>query len=193
MPSNEELECWLLAVAQGADRQAFARLFEHFAPRVKGFMLRGGCAPDLAEEIAQETLVAVWRKAALFRPERAGVSTWVFTIARNLRIDLHRRKAVGLDDSAELDLEALDLDQATDGASASEGPEQQLWLGQVSQRVRAAMAQLPEEQAQVVRLSFFEEQAHSEIAKVLGLPLGTVKSRMRLAVSQLRRLLGELQ
>lgn len=188
MPSNEELECWMLAVAQGADRRAFACLFEHFAPRVKSFMMRSGCAADIAEEIAQETLVAVWRKAALFKPGQAAVSTWVFTVARNMRIDLHRRQA-GVVELGEPDLEALEHE-----ADAAPGrPDEQLWSGQRSQRVRDALAQLPEEQAQVMRLSFFEEQAHGEIARVLGLPLGTVKSRIRLAVAQLRRLLGELQ
>jgi RNA polymerase sigma-70 factor (ECF subfamily) len=188
MPSNEELERWMLAVAQGADRQAFACLFEHFAPRIKGFMLRGGCAPTLAEEIAQEALVTVWRKAALYRPGQAAVSTWVYTIARNLRIDLHRRQA-GVVELDEPVLQALEHE----ADAAPERPEEQLWSGQLQQRVRQALAQLPAEQAQVVRLSFFEEQAHGEIARMLGLPLGTVKSRIRLAVAQLRRLLGELQ
>jgi RNA polymerase sigma-70 factor (ECF subfamily) len=188
MPSHEDLEHWLLAVAQNADRQAFARLFEHFAPRIKGFMLRGGCTPDLAEEIAQEALVTLWRKAALFRPGQAGVSTWVFTIARNLRIDLHRRQA-GVPSRGAVDVEGL----PEEPADATDQPEERASSAQRSRRVREAMMRLPDEQAQVVRLSFFEDHPHAEIAKTLGLPLGTVKSRMRLAVGQLRKSLGEFE
>ncbi len=188
MPSNEELECWLDAVAQRADRQAFARLFEHYAPRVKGFMLRAGCAPELAEDIAQETLVAVWRKASQFRRDQAGVSTWIFTIARNLRIDMHRRRMTQ-PEAAEVDL----ADIQDDMPATEPRPEEQLWSGQLAHRVRDAMAQLPEEQAVVVRMSFFEEHPHAEIARALGWPLGTVKSRIRLAVGQLRRLLGDFE
>jgi RNA polymerase sigma-70 factor (ECF subfamily) len=188
MPSNEELERLLLAVAAGADRQAFARLFAHCAPRVKGFMLRAGCSEALAEDIAQETMVAVWRKAALFKPGQASVSTWVFAIARNLRIDLHRRQGVQ-GDAVELDLERLE----TDGPEAPERPEAQFAAGQRSDRVRAALTQLPADQVAVLQLSFFEEQAHAEIARTLDIPLGTVKSRIRLAVAQLRRLLGDFQ
>lgn len=191
MPSNEELERWVLAVAQEADRQAFARLFSHYAPRVKGFMLRAGCSPELAEDVAQEALVAVWRKAGLFKPGQASVSTWVFTIARNLRIDLHRRHAAqgGATTASELDLERLE----DAPAPASSAPDELVLSEQRIERVREAMAQLPAEQAVVVRLSFFEEHAHAEIARTLNLPLGTVKSRIRLAVGQLRRLLGDFE
>lgn len=188
MPSHEDLERWVLAVAQDADRQAFTRLFEHFAPRIKGFMLRGGCSAELAEEIAQETGVALWRKAALFKPGQASVSTWVFTIARNLRIDLHRRQP----DAAPLSEEDQERWLAQD-APATDRPEERAAAQQQLQRVREAMMQLPEEQALVVRLSFFEDHPHAEISRALDIPLGTVKSRMRLAAVQLRRLLGDFE
>lgn len=188
MPPTEELERLLRAVAREEDRTAFARLFEHFAPRIKGFMMGAGCDAALAEEIAQDTLVTVWHKAALFDPRHAAVSTWVFTIARNRRIDLHRRRSGGVQvaDTDGRDLENEILDPA-------DRPEEQLWASQQSQRVRDALAALPAEQALIVRMSFFEENPHAEIARALGIPLGTVKSRIRLAVGQLRRLLDELR
>ncbi|HEX4509840.1 MAG TPA: sigma-70 family RNA polymerase sigma factor [Burkholderiaceae bacterium] len=188
MASKEELEGWILDVALRADRQAFAGLFKHYAPRIKSFMLRGGCAPEQAEEIAQETLVTLWHKARQFDAGRASLSTWIFTIARHQRIDLHRRRASAVDT---VELDAEHVPEAADEASGR--PDELLGTGQRSRRVRSALAQLPDEQALVLRLSFFEDQPHAEIARTLALPLGTVKSRIRLAVGQLRRLLGELE
>lgn len=177
----------MLAVARRADQQAFACLFRHFAPRVKGFMLRAGCEPDLAEAIAQETLVTVWRKAALFSPAQAAVSTWVFTIARNLRIDLYRRRD-RLFDTVEQD---IDLAEGT--APSTDSPIERAWCEERSRRIREALALLSAEQAMVVRMSFFEDYPHAQIAHALNLPLGTVKSRIRLAVDRLRRLLNDIE
>src|SRR5512143_2661857 len=95
MPTDDEIKAWMRAVAEAADRPAFAALFRHFAPRIKGFLVRGGANEALAEELTQETMVVVWRRAASFDPARAQVSTWLYTIARNLRIDQHRRSAGG--------------------------------------------------------------------------------------------------
>ena len=188
MPANDELEAWLLAVAQRADRQAFSCLFLHYAPRIKGFMLRAGCPADLADEIAQETLVVLWRKAAQFDPTRAAVSTWVFTIARNIRIDMHRRQH-GAGEAVEFDPAQLDGDTESRG----DGPDDLLSTSQRARRLREAIARLPDEQALVLRLSFLEEHPHAQIARALDLPLGTVKSRIRLAVGRLRDLLNEFE
>lgn len=172
------------AVAASHDRAAFAALFAHFAPRVKSFMLRSGASEASAEEVAQDTLLAVWRKAALFDPESAGASAWIFTIARNLRIDaIRREKRSGARDAGD------DVDQRIDDAPA---PDALLVSSQSEQRVRAALAQLSDEQMRVVALSFFEEKAHGEIAALLQIPLGTVKSRLRLAMNRLRALLDDL-
>ena len=181
MPSPEELNAWMGAVAQAGDRQAFAALFKHFAPRVKGFLMRSGTAPERAEELAQETMVQLWRRAESFDPARAALSTWVFTIARNLRID-HLRRTGG--DPCEGE-QPWGADQQP--ADAHLPPEELLLAAQREQGVRRALAELPPEQAVVLRLSFFEEQPHAVIARDLGIPLGTVKSRIRLAVAQLRR------
>jgi RNA polymerase sigma-70 factor (ECF subfamily) len=172
------------AVARHQDRAAFARLFGHFAPRVKTFMLRSGAGEAAAEELAQETLLAVWRKAALFDPSSGGAAAWIFTIARNLRIDAVRRDRRGrAHETSDIDAEFLVDDRPH--------PDSALAASQADERVRAALAALPAEQMRCIELSFYQEKAHAEIARLLEIPLGTVKSRLRLAMDHLRGLLGE--
>ena len=170
-------------VASEGDREAFKRLFEHFAPRIKGLMLKAGCSPDDAEEIAQNTMIAVWRKAKQFDPATAGAPAWIFTIARNLRIDSFRRK--------------VRTERLQTGAEPPDEPDQAetadvlISRGQDAARIASAIRQLSAEQSMVVRLSFIEERPHPEIASTLGIPLGTVKSRIRLAMNRLRDILDE--
>jgi RNA polymerase sigma-70 factor (ECF subfamily) len=172
-------------VAAQQDRTAFSELFEYFAPRIKAFMLRSGASETNAEELAQETMLTVWRKASLFDPSSSGAAAWIFTIARNLRIDAHRRKQRGeAGERPDVDLE-FEMDHAP-------LPDSKLETIQTEERVRAALSQLPDDQIRVVELSFFEEKAHAEIAQMLDIPLGTVKSRLRLAMVRLRNLLSEL-
>ncbi|OUM02339.1 sigma-70 family RNA polymerase sigma factor [Variovorax sp. JS1663] len=185
VPTTEELNGWLRAVAAAADRQAFAALFKHFAPRVKAYLMLCGTSEALAEELTQETMVSVWRKAAMFDPVRAGASTWVFTIARNLRVDYLRRQGNHL-----LADEGQQAEQLPDPLPSLD---EQVLAREREARVRGAMSRLSEEQAQILRLSFFEEHPHARIAQELGLPLGTVKSRVRLAIGRLRRLLEGLE
>ncbi len=168
------------AIADRGDREAFALLFNHFAPRVKGYLLRMGTDSEVAEDLAQETLLTVWRRAASFDPARAAASTWIFTIARNLRVDVARRERRPL--------------PGEDWAEARQGPmrpDAGLAAVQEELRVATAIATLPAEQLQVVRLAFFSDKPHSEIASDLSLPLGTVKSRLRLAMAKLRALLED--
>lgn len=189
MPTNDELNEWMSAVAASADRQAFAALFKHFAPRVKGYLVRSGCNPELAEELTQETMVLLWRRASTYDASRAALSTWLFTIARNARIDQHRRRQVAADGHADsADPWEEDL-QAGDGPLP---PDEMVLAAQRERGVHRALAELPPEQALVLRLSYFEERPHARIAEELGIPLGTVKSRIRLAVAQLRRLLDAI-
>ena len=185
LPSGDDLAALVVAVAQRQDRVAFAVLFKHYAPRVKSYLMRGGAPADAADEIVQETMVAVWRRAERYDPAKAGVSTWIYTIARNLRIDRHRRSHA-LD--AALDADA-DLDAAP--AEAAERPDERLHAAEREARVRAALAELSPEQAEVLQLSFFEEHPHAQIAARLGIPLGTAKSRVRRALLRLRQLLGD--
>jgi RNA polymerase sigma-70 factor (ECF subfamily) len=174
------------AVAQRQDRTAFAVLFSHFAPRVKTFMLRSGASPGVAEDLAQETLIAVWRKAALFDPASNGAAAWIFTIARNLRIDALRREGRG----SARETAAVDAEFQIDEAPQAD---EVLAAAQSETLVRAALAELPKDQMQVIELSFYQDKAHAEIAQILEIPLGTVKSRLRLAMKRLRGLLGEPQ
>ena len=170
----------LLAVAQG-DRAAFAALFAHFAPRLKAWLMHSGSSEVQAEELVQEAMVKVWRKGAQFDPAQAGASTWIFTIARNLRVDQLRRQGQptqGLDDAM--------LDGLVDPTAL---PDEALHTQRRERLVRAALAGLTDEQVQVIRLSYFDDQPHARIAEVLGIPLGTVKSRIRLALIHLRRLI----
>ena len=181
MPQASEWNVLLGRVAADRDRAAFAALFAHFAPRVKAYLLRLGASPALAEDLAQEALLNLWRKAHLFDPAKASAATWLFTIARNLRIDAIRREK-----RPELEPEDF-LPQPE--AAADDG----LALADEENRLRAALKDLPADQIQVVELSFFADKPHSEIAEALGIPLGTVKSRLRLAMARLKRVLGEAE
>ena len=176
----DELKGLMAAVARDRDKSAYGRLFQYFAPRIVGFMERNGAGGTDAEEIAQDTMVTVWRKAELYDPAQAAVSTWIFTIARNLRVDMARRAT-----------------RQRNGAAAMGEPETQLVESAETQalavereiKVREALDKLSREQATVLRLSFFSEKPHAEIARELGIPLGTVKSRVRLAMAKIRPLL----
>jgi RNA polymerase sigma factor (sigma-70 family) len=170
-------------VASHGDRDAFKALFEYFAPRIKGFLLRTGCGVEEAEDVAQNTLIAVWRKAGQFDPTTTGAAAWIFTIARNLRIDSARRAARDgrLGQDVELEYEP-DPSEPADSAMSR---------AQDAARMTAAIEKLSAEQSRVIRMSFIEERPHTEIAAALGIPLGTVKSRIRLAMSRLRDLLDE--
>ncbi len=169
-------------IADHSDRAAFATLFAHFAPRLKSYMRRLGAADGLAEDLAQETMLAVWRKASLFDPARAGAATWVFTIARNLRIDALRR---------ERPTEALPPEAERPEIETAPGAEAELITAERDRTLRVALAVLPPEQAQLVQLAFYEDKPHREIERVLGIPLGTVKSRLRMAMQRLRAALEE--
>lgn len=171
----------LEAVAIDRDKSAFAELFEYYAPRVKSYLIRLGSDAGVADELAQEALLSVWRKAHLFDKRKASAGTWIFTIARNLRIDALRRE-----NRPELDPEdpALvpEAERPADDAVAS---------AQTGEQIRLALKTLPSEQVEVVRLSFYEEMSHSAIAEQLDIPLGTVKSRLRLACGRIRKLLED--
>jgi RNA polymerase sigma-70 factor, ECF subfamily len=180
-PTAEILQSWLRAVAERQDRDAFARLHRHFAPRLAGFLARSGLSQAQAEDIIQDTMLAVWRKAALYDRSQGGVSTWVFVIARNLRIDHRRRKANR--DTLPLD----DWDQIDEGPSG----EDMLLSGERESRVRSALAQLTPEQAQALQQAYFADKPQSAIARDLGVPLGTVKSRVRLALARMRKILED--
>jgi RNA polymerase sigma-70 factor (ECF subfamily) len=172
----------LARVAAAKDRAAFAALFDHFAPRVKSFMMRKGASSEQAEDLVQETMIAVWSKAALYVPARGSVTTWIFTIARNLRIDRLRRERAS---------QFTDLDDY-DAPSDDPGQDEALRRLQEDGAVARALAQIPSEQRELLLLSYVEDLPQSEIAARLQIPLGTVKSRMRLAYRRLKKMLETL-
>jgi len=184
VPPDEDMAALVRAVATRGDRQAFAVLFKHFAPRVASYLRRGGMPAASAEDLAQEAMAILWRKSASYDPARGGVATWIFTIARNLRIDRHRRD--GTSGWSFIDGEDAERPDHPDPAAS---PEERLAERQREARVRTALRGLSKEQVQVLQLSYFSDSPHSEIARELGIPLGTVKSRIRRALITLRRLI----
>jgi RNA polymerase sigma factor (sigma-70 family) len=175
----ESLEAQLVRVGASKDREAFAALFQYFAPRLKSYMLKHGAGEAAAEEIVQNTFITIWEKAAGFDPKKAAASTWVFTIARNKRIDaLRREKYIEVD----VDDPALQL--------AAEEKEENYADVEDVDKLNAALATLPDEQKKLLRMAFYEDKSHSDIAKETKIPLGTVKSRLRLAMEKLR---GKMQ
>jgi len=177
MTEQTDRKDWLAeitAIRDRQDQQAFAALFRHFAPRVKGFLMKSGARPDVAEEVAQDVMATLWRKAALFDAARASVSTWIFTIARNRLIDRIRK---------ERRPEPEDLGW---GPEPEPDQEEALGLAQDTERLGEALAALPEKQRRLIERAYFGDLSHSEIAAETGLPLGTIKSRIRLALDRLR-------
>ncbi len=171
----------VVAVGASRDREAFAELFGYFAPRIKAYLLRRGAAPAEAEELAQEAMIMVWRRAQTFDPAKSAASTWIFTIARNKRIDALRREK-----RPDYDPEDPSLAPAVPPAA-----DRAVEVTQQAGRLAEAIAGLPEEQAALVRMAYFEDKAHGQIAAETALPLGTVKSRLRLAMGRLRKALAE--
>ena len=175
--AERERFCDLLdAVAVRQDRQAYSELFAYYAPRVKSYLMRLGADGGSAEEIGQDVMVTVWRKAELFDRKQASVSTWIFRIARNRRIDVFRRAK-----KPELDPEEPMI--LPSGVAA---PEDRLEAMETEARVRDALKDLPEEQLAMLKLAFYEGLSHREIAEKLDVPLGTVKSRIRLAFLKMK-------
>ena len=181
-------EALIARIAGARDRQAYAILFARFAPKLKAFAMGQGMTAAEAEDLAQDALLNVWRKAQLFDASKATAVTWIYSIARNLRIDA-ARKAKRVKDLPE-DLWQDDMEKPADDA---------LVLAQSAATLKDMLATLPEDQMTILRLSFYEDLSHGDIAKALSIPLGTVKSRLRLAMTRLRgsfglaRLTGEAQ
>jgi len=168
-------------IASNRDRSAFTALFELYGPRLKSYLMRQGTDEAVAEELVQEVMLTAWRRAESFDPRLASLSTWLFTIARNKRIDFLRRvkrPEVLVDDPA-FQPELVESVEATYEAAAD------------GDRLRLALKGLPPEQAELLKLAYYEDKSHSAIAAERQLPLGTVKSRIRLALQRLRGIIGE--
>jgi RNA polymerase sigma factor (sigma-70 family) len=170
-----------VAVARNRDQTAFSELFDFFAPRLKSFLMRQNAGVAEAEEVVQEVMVILRQKAHLYDPEKSSLSTWLFRIARNRRIDVARRQRNG----------TLDAHEPLLLPTAPPAPDDVIESEDREQIVRIALAKLPMEQVTLIQMAFFFGQSHSEISAATGLPLGTVKSRIRLAFGKLRALLEE--
>lgn len=176
--ANEDWVALMVRVRDDQDRVAFARLFRHFAPRVKAFLMRSGASETLAEECTQDVMATLWTKAQMFDPARASVSTWIFTIARNKKIDALRK------------LRRPEPEDLPWGPEAEPDQADAMALRQESDRLKTAIKALPEKQRELIERAYFGDLSHSEIAEITGLPLGTIKSRIRLALERLRHAMG---
>lgn len=164
----------LTRISTTQDQTAFAELFAHFAPRVKAFLMKSGADASMAEECTQDVMATIWRKAHLFDPSRASAATWIYTVARNRRIDYLRRQRRP---------EPEDLPW---GPEAEPDQADVLMLQQESEQLRVALSNLPENQRELIERAYFGDKSHREISVETGLPLGTIKSRIRLALDRLR-------
>ena len=176
--NDVDLGNFLKDIGENQDKLAFSNIFKYFAPRLKSYFVKIGCSETQAEEIIQEVMIAVWTKSNTYDREKSSVSTWIYTIAKNKRIDKIRKEkkhnTVESDESLEIPVPSKQ--------------EQQILSTEVSEKIRYSLKFLPNEQAELLKLSYFYEKTHSDIAKDLSLPLGTVKSRIRLALSKMRNL-----
>jgi RNA polymerase sigma-70 factor (ECF subfamily) len=173
---------FIVAIATRQDREAFEKVFLHFAPRVKAMLIKLGTTAELADDLAQETMLAVWRKADRFDPSTSAVAAWIYTIARNLRIDAIRkvRPSTTL---AEVGHEAWEDDAPR--------PDEIVQARDDFARVRKALAALPLDQADAIRSAYYLDMSQAETASAIDTPLGTVKSRVRLALKRLRALMDD--
>jgi len=175
---DDEWSQCLQIIAEKQDRAAFARLFKHFAPLVKAFAMSGSpLAAAHADELVQEVMLKVWQKAGGFNPRKAAASTWIYTIARNCRTDMYRR------------LQKFDTPLAAEDIWVEQEEEEPFVTVQQrrnADRVKEMLKELPMEQSQILAKVYMEGKSHSEVAEDLQLPLGTVKSRVRLAMQKLQ-------
>lgn len=182
IPQHSEQTIWMLAVRDKRDKAAFGRLFDHYAPRLKGFIMRAGAPAGQAEDIVQDVMLTIWRKAHLFDPERAQVASWIYQIARNRQIDVLRKEARPMP-------EALKAEEPEHEPDAG----QVVALDQEVKKLREALARLAPAQREIIEKAYLGELTHTDIRNVTGLPLGTIKSRIRLGLERLRHELKELE
>lgn len=171
----------MLAVRDRRDREAFGRLFDYFGPRLKAMLMRSGLRDGTAEDVVQDVMLSVWHKAEQFDPHRADAAAWIYRIARNRQIDLIRRRS------------PPEPDVVAEPESEEPDPSQMVALEQEASRLREAIEKLAPAQRVILAQAFFEDLPHSEISRLTRLPLGTVKSRIRLGLERLRHELRDLK
>ena len=195
LPPSTESAHWnqlLTSLGQQHDKQQFIALYEHFAPKVKAYLLRFTSVDAQAEELAQETLLQVWRKAHLYDASKAAASTWIFCLARNIWIDLQRSAKQRIEQNLDFydDLSLLQEQQTVQESGGIDEPEAANLAQRSKQQIAQLLRGLPVLQAQLVYKSYLEGKSHSEIAADLEIPIGSVKSGLRLAFKKLQQSLG---
>ena len=172
----------LIALVARGDESALAELYDRVGRVAYGLAFRVLRDDRLAEDAVQEAFLGVWRTAAGFRPERAKASTWILTLVHRRAVDLVRREERRRADP---------LDDETRDAATSESAEDSAWLGFERERVQTALKQLPDAQREVIEVAYYGGYSQSELAERLGVPLGTIKSRMFAGLARLRELLDD--
>ena len=176
--NDEDLTLCVELIGKNQDKLAFNSIFRYFAPRLKSFLVKAGSTDSQAEEVIQEVMIAVWTKSSTYDSSKSSVSTWIYTIARNKRIDkIRKEKRHYLSESDE------GLEIPVDSTQ-----EKEIFASQVSNSLKKYMTNLPEEQSKLLKLSYFYNKTHADISEELKIPLGTVKSRIRLALTKMRHL-----
>lgn len=178
-PTPEYLAELLHRIANDRDDAAFSALFSHFAPKVRAYGLRHLRADGQAMELVQETMILVWRKAYLYDGSKGGASTWIFTIMRNVSFDMLRKVKSNREDCLSGDIWPL-----IDGEVGDQ--EEEALQEQIQSQLLSYIDLLPDLQQQVVRGVYLKQLTHQEIADQLNVPLGTIKSRLRLGLQKLR-------
>lgn len=181
--SAQDFDVLLEKISKDKDRDAFISLFNHFAPRIKSFLMKSGLSPDVADELAQETMLTVWKKAGQYNKAQAAASTWIFTIARNKKTDYFRKNARAPLTKHDLAYQSPEQLQ----------PDDELGQEQQQDRIAQVLSEIPEEQAELIQKAYFEDKTHQDISQETGIPLGTVKSRIRLGLERLRHLLDGVE
>ncbi len=181
--NDDQAREWLRLIARDRSKQAFEQLYKLYAPKIKHYMLRQGAEAAAAEDLSQETMVQIWRKAEQYSPDKAAPSAWIYRIARNLRIDKLRRQKfheVELNDAVHVDTpERAQTDESESSLDA--------------RHLSESMADLPGEQRDILHLAYYRGLSQSEISQHLDIPLGTVKSRLRLAFGRLKTAMGDVR
>lgn len=179
---TKTLSCWLIDVANNRDKQAFARLFKWFSPKIIGFGRKQFNNPAMASELLQETMTNVWRKAHLYNPEKGAATTWVYTVMRNISFDMLRKIQANHEDTLSDDIWPL--------AEAQNSDEHVFADHLMDKQISQYLNRLPDNQRQIVQGVYFQDLSQEQLAKNLSIPLGTVKSRLRLALNKLRQHIG---
>ena len=176
--TDDDLTLCVELIGKNQDKLAFNSIFKYFAPRLKSFLVKAGSTDTQAEEVIQEVMIAVWTKSSTYDSSKSSVSTWIYTIARNKRIDkIRKEKRHYLSESDE----GLEI-------PVNSTQEKEIFTAQVSNSLKKYMSNLPEEQSKLLKLSYFYNKTHADISAELKIPLGTVKSRIRLALTKMRHL-----